>query len=170
MTSRPVRHRAWTLPAAVQRHRRFRPPIFTPPPVTQRLNRLGSDVVAELGQRRLDSIGCPHCDSRDVVHRGQASALPRYRCKGCQRSSPEGQRRQLQGCRQLCVLWKRSMGKVEPPGDDTGLSTTLVRQPGGLAQNLVARPQPAAGIGPARAGILTYQSKEPDAGPARPVL
>ena len=55
-------------------------------PVAQPLNRLGSDVVAELGQRRVDSIGCPHCASRDVVHWGKASALPRYRCKGCQRT------------------------------------------------------------------------------------
>jgi transposase-like protein len=62
------------------------PPIFTPLPVTQSLNRLGSDVVAELGQRRVASIGCPHCDSRDVVRWGKASALPRYRCKGCQRT------------------------------------------------------------------------------------
>ncbi len=62
------------------------PPVFTPVAVAQSLNRLGSDVVAELGQRRVDSIGCPHCDSRDVVHWGKASALPRYRCKGCQRT------------------------------------------------------------------------------------
>jgi transposase-like protein len=55
-------------------------------PVAQPLNRLGADVVAELGQRRVDSIGCPHCDSRDVVHWGKASALPRYRCKGCRRT------------------------------------------------------------------------------------
>jgi transposase-like protein len=57
-----------------------------PSPLAQPLNRLGSDVVAELGQRRVDSIGCPHCDSRDVVHWGKASALPRYRCKACQRT------------------------------------------------------------------------------------
>jgi transposase-like protein len=62
------------------------PPPATPSPVAQPLNRLGSDVVAELGQRRVDSIGCPHCDSRDVVHWGKASALPRYRCKSCQRT------------------------------------------------------------------------------------
>jgi transposase-like protein len=49
-------------------------------------NRDGANVVAALGQRRVDSIGCPHCDSRHVVHWGQASALPRYRCKGCQRT------------------------------------------------------------------------------------
>ena len=62
------------------------PPTFTPVPVAQSLNRLGSDVVAELGQRRVASIGCPHCDSRDVVHWGKASALLRYCCKGCQRT------------------------------------------------------------------------------------
>jgi transposase-like protein len=62
------------------------PPTATPLPVAQPLNRLGSDVVAELGQRRVDSIGCPHCESRDVVHWGKASALARYRCKGCQRT------------------------------------------------------------------------------------
>jgi transposase-like protein len=58
----------------------------TPSPLVQPLNRRGSDVIAELGQRRVDSIGCPHCDNRAVVQWGKASALPRYRCKGCQRT------------------------------------------------------------------------------------
>ena len=63
------------------------PPAAIPPsPSARPLNRVGTDVVAELGQRRVDSIGCPHCDSRDVVHWGQASALPRYRCKACRRT------------------------------------------------------------------------------------
>ena len=62
------------------------PPPATPSPVAQPLNRPGSEVVAELGQRRVASIGCPHCESRAVVHWGKASALPRYRCKGCQRT------------------------------------------------------------------------------------
>jgi DNA-directed RNA polymerase subunit RPC12/RpoP len=73
-------------------------PPATPSPVAQPLNRLGSDVVAELGQRRVDSIGCPHCDSRDVVHWGKASALPRYRCKGCQRSFNGLTKTPLAGC------------------------------------------------------------------------
>ena len=42
--------------------------------------------IAELGQRRVDSVGCPHCDSGDVVRWGQASDLPRYRCKACLRT------------------------------------------------------------------------------------
>jgi transposase-like protein len=42
--------------------------------------------IADLGQRRVDSVGCPHCDSGDVVRWGQASDLPRYRCKACLRT------------------------------------------------------------------------------------
>jgi transposase-like protein len=42
--------------------------------------------IAALGQRRVDRVGCPHCDSRDVVRWGAASALPRYRCKACRRT------------------------------------------------------------------------------------
>ena len=62
------------------------PPVASPSPLAQPLNRLGGDVVAELGQRRVDSLGCPHCASRDVVQWGKASTLPRYRCKACQRT------------------------------------------------------------------------------------
>lgn len=42
--------------------------------------------IAALGQRRVDSTGCPHCANRDVVRWGTASALPRYRCKACRRT------------------------------------------------------------------------------------
>ena len=42
--------------------------------------------VADLGQCRVDSLGCPHCDNRDVVRWGHASDLPRYRCKACLRT------------------------------------------------------------------------------------
>jgi len=47
---------------------------------------VGAADVAELGQRRVDSVGCPHCGHRDIVHWGHASALPRYRCKACART------------------------------------------------------------------------------------
>ncbi|MGH7042912.1 MAG: IS1595 family transposase [Acetobacteraceae bacterium] len=50
------------------------------------LPRVGADLVADLGQRRVDRTGCPHCDSHDVVRWGKASSLPRYRCKGCRRT------------------------------------------------------------------------------------
>jgi transposase-like protein len=49
-------------------------------------NHVGTEGVAELGRRRVDSIGCPHCEGRDVVLWGRASALPRYRCKACRRT------------------------------------------------------------------------------------
>jgi transposase-like protein len=42
--------------------------------------------VADLGQSRVDSVGCPHCFTRDVVRWGRASDLPRYRCKACLRT------------------------------------------------------------------------------------
>jgi transposase-like protein len=57
-------------------------PPLTAPPATP----FGAAGVAALGQRRVDSIGCPHCDNRDVVRWGQASDLPRYRCKACSRT------------------------------------------------------------------------------------
>jgi transposase-like protein len=46
----------------------------------------GAARVAELGRRRVDIIGCPHCDCPDVAPWGTASALPRYRCKTCRRT------------------------------------------------------------------------------------
>ena len=52
----------------------------------QRANRSDAVSIAALGQRRVDRVGCPHCDNRDVVRWGQASALPRYRCKACLRT------------------------------------------------------------------------------------
>jgi transposase-like protein len=55
-------------------------------PLPRPPERSETEIVAALGQRRVDSIGCPHCDSGDVVHWGQASALPRYRCKACRRT------------------------------------------------------------------------------------
>ena len=82
----------------------------------------------------------------------------------------EGQRRQRESCRRLCVLQQGSMGEVQHWGNDESLFAGLVRRTDGLAQSLVARSSPAAGFSPAHAGLLKYRSKEPDARPARPVL
>jgi transposase-like protein len=60
-----------------------KPPADPMPPLS---SPNGPNLVAELGQYRVDSVGCPHCDSQDVVRWGHASALPRYRCKGCRRT------------------------------------------------------------------------------------
>jgi transposase-like protein len=62
------------------------PPGASRPRQAEPVDRVGLASVAELGQRRVDSVGCPHCDHRDVVRWGQASALPRYRCKACRRT------------------------------------------------------------------------------------
>ena len=57
-------------------------PLLAAPPA----NPFGAAGVAALGQRRVDSVGCPHCDNCDVVRWGKASDLPRYRCKACSRT------------------------------------------------------------------------------------
>ncbi|MDQ2765232.1 MAG: IS1595 family transposase [Pseudomonadota bacterium] len=46
----------------------------------------GTAGVAALGQRRVNTVGCPHCAHPEVVRWGTASALPRYRCKACART------------------------------------------------------------------------------------
>ena len=57
------------------------------PPQARSADQAGAtSSIAELGQRRVDSVGCPHCANRDVVRWGQASDLPRYRCKACRRT------------------------------------------------------------------------------------
>ena len=61
-------------------------PATIPLPPTLPSNPVRTEGMAELGQRRVDSIGCPHCAGRDVVLWGRASALPRYRCKACRRT------------------------------------------------------------------------------------
>jgi transposase-like protein len=58
----------------------------SPPTPRHTAERGGTASVAGLGQRRVDSVGCPHCANRDVVRWGQASDLPRYRCKACLRT------------------------------------------------------------------------------------
>src|ERR1700710_1101354 len=58
----------------------------SPPTPWHAPERSGTASVADLGQCRVDSFGCPHCDNRNVVRWGQASDLPRYRCKACLRT------------------------------------------------------------------------------------
>lgn len=55
-------------------------------PLPRPADEVSAVSVAVLGQRRVDSVGCPHCNNRDVVRWGQASDLPRYRCKACRRT------------------------------------------------------------------------------------
>ena len=44
-------------------------------------DRLGAAV-----RNRVDLLGCPHCDAKEVRPWGRASGLPRYRCTDCRRT------------------------------------------------------------------------------------
>lgn len=59
---------------------------IVPPPQARPAAPAGTPGIAELGQRRVDRVGCPHCGNREVMRWGAASALPRYRCKACRRT------------------------------------------------------------------------------------
>src|ERR1019366_9209589 len=96
---------------------------------------------------------CPPPDQSDHCPSEEAATLPL--------PAPESQRRQCQSRRWLRVLRQRSMGEVEPPGDDASLSTVLVQRTDEIAQSPVARPSHATGISPAGAGVLIDWSKEP---------
>jgi transposase-like protein len=63
---------------------RIQPASPPAPPLAARSG--GTASVADLGQCRVASLGCPHCGDREVVRWGRASDLPRYRCKACSRT------------------------------------------------------------------------------------
>ena len=42
--------------------------------------------IASIGRHTVAVSGCPHCGQSDVVRWGNASGLPRYRCKSCART------------------------------------------------------------------------------------
>ena len=48
--------------------------------------RSGTVPVRDLGQHKVAVTGCPHCGESDVVRWGNASGLPRHRCKACART------------------------------------------------------------------------------------
>jgi transposase-like protein len=62
------------------------PPPAVAWPMARPSNPAGADGAGKLGQRRVDIMGCPHCDRRDVMRSGRASAISRYRCKACRRT------------------------------------------------------------------------------------
>jgi transposase-like protein len=61
-------------------------PVLPAPDEPRAADPVGVASIAELGQRRVACLGCPYCTNRDVVRWGQASELPRYRCKACSRT------------------------------------------------------------------------------------
>ena len=48
--------------------------------------RTDATTVRDLGQHKVAVTGCPHCGQSEVVRWGNASGLPRYRCKACSRT------------------------------------------------------------------------------------
>lgn len=64
----------------------FSEPSPQPAEASGPAERSGPASIAQLGHQRVDSVGCPHCDNREVVRWGHASDLPRYRCKSCERT------------------------------------------------------------------------------------
>jgi transposase-like protein len=43
-------------------------------------------LMARIGQGRLASIGCPHCDSDNIRPWGTSGGKPRYRCASCRKT------------------------------------------------------------------------------------
>ena len=43
-------------------------------------------LMARVGQGRLASVGCPHCDGDDIRPWGNAGGKPRYRCRTCRKT------------------------------------------------------------------------------------
>ena len=59
------------------------------PPAGPDTNAGGSvqpDLMTRIGQGRLASVGCPHCDSDDIRPWGKAGGKPRYRCAACRKT------------------------------------------------------------------------------------
>ena len=44
------------------------------------------DLMARIGQGRLATTGCPHCDGDDIRPWGRAGGKPRYRCASCRKT------------------------------------------------------------------------------------
>jgi transposase-like protein len=59
------------------------PPAFAKPAMAGEGR---ADSLAGVVHRRVESMGCPHCQGHEIVLWGSASALPRYRCKDCGRT------------------------------------------------------------------------------------
>ena len=45
-----------------------------------------AEALTAVARIRVEALGCPHCDAKDVRPWGHASGLPRYRCPDCRRT------------------------------------------------------------------------------------
>lgn len=44
------------------------------------------DVLATIGEDKVERLGCAHCGADEIVGWGRSHGLPRYRCKACGRT------------------------------------------------------------------------------------
>ena len=49
-------------------------------------SRIERDVVATIGEGKVERLGCAHCGADEIVGWGRSHGLPRYRCKACGRT------------------------------------------------------------------------------------
>lgn len=52
----------------------------------RKASRIERDVLARIGDRKIERLGCAHCGADEVVGWGRSHGLPRYRCKACGRT------------------------------------------------------------------------------------
>ena len=52
----------------------------------RKASRIARDVLATLGERKVERLGCAHCGADEIVGWGRSHGLPRYRCKACGRT------------------------------------------------------------------------------------
>jgi transposase-like protein len=46
----------------------------------------GRGLMAQIGQARIASLGCPHCGGDEIHPWGKANGKPRYRCTSCRKT------------------------------------------------------------------------------------
>lgn len=58
------------------------------PPVAENSVNLGpaGGLMAQIGQARVASLGCPHCGGDAIRRWGEANGKPRYRCTSCRKT------------------------------------------------------------------------------------
>ena len=49
-------------------------------------SRIERDVLATIGEGKVERLGCAHCGADEIVGWGRSHGLPRYRCKACGRT------------------------------------------------------------------------------------
>ena len=52
----------------------------------RKASRIERDVLAGIGERKVERLGCAHCGADEIVGWGRSHGLPRYRCKACGRT------------------------------------------------------------------------------------